>query len=184
MTDKMMEALAEELAAIDADANLARAEESDTWVVDWFMEQLLMLDAAKAAIAANVHRLNDQIERRRKALEYRWGEKFESEVRKQLTGKSKSIQTLFGRAGYRTVGGKPQIVIEDEEVAIDAASVSCPDAVKILYRLGKTEVLKYTQETGEELPGTRLETPEAQEKFYATPEAKALDVEPVPELEE
>ena len=133
-----------------------------------------MLDAASAAINVNVQKLQKQIAQRRKALEYRWGSVFEGEVSKRITGKIKSTQTLFGRAGYRTVGGKSGLVIEDEQAAIAAAKIVCPDAVKTSYSLLKTKLMKYLEETGEELAGTRLETPPVEEKFYVKPGATAL----------
>ena len=162
---------AEELQVLLADANLAasRSDPQDPmgWVIEWYMSQLVQLDAAEAAIKEHVALLLNQIAARRKTLRWRWGLDFRLQCENRLRGekRAKSFLTPFGRIGHRTAGGKPQAVVDNEQLAIDNAELHCPGAVKKSLKV--SELLAYAQKAGEPLEGTHIETPEKKQVFFA-----------------
>lgn len=166
VVDTEMQALAAELEALLPDAHLA-AQQNEKWLPTWFLRKHAELDAAKELVFEQYRKMLAQIDARKKALDYQWGAEFKAQVDADLAeqgGKKKSIDYLTGRAGYRTSGGRKTIVIEDETAAINAAYMACPDAIK--RSLLKSVVQAYVEATGEELPGTRLETTPKVESFY------------------
>jgi hypothetical protein len=157
----------ESVEVLTADAELAAKRDPTGWIIEWFMRKEVELDAAKEAIEKHVKLLLNQIEAQRKGLHWKWGLMFrqEAEARLKAERKSKSFLTPFGRVGHRSQGGKPTLVVEDEEAAIAEAEIVAPDAVK--RSLLKTPLLEYAQQHERPIAGTRIETPEKHDVFYA-----------------
>ncbi|NLX97577.1 MAG: hypothetical protein GXY83_15525 [Rhodopirellula sp.] len=156
----------EELEVLLADAN-REAQVETNWLAPWYLRKMAELEAAESLIKEQSKRMLAQVAARRKALEYQWGQAFKAQVDADLAeqgGKKKSIDYMTGRAGYRSSGGKPQIVIEDENAAIEAAEMACPDAIK--RTIIKSVLQAYVESTGEEIPGTKLITTPKVEHFY------------------
>lgn len=173
--DAAIAGLEEDLAIVEAEANLAKREDDQGWIIDWMMEQLFMLDQVHACIDANAERLHKQADARRKALEWKYGQMFQVEAEKRLRAlkKGKSVQTFFGRFGYRQAGGKPMVTITDEAQAIAAAKLTAPEAVTVKESLSK-ESIKELHAKGIDLPGTRVDVTPKHDEFYIKPEAKEL----------
>ena len=164
---------------LSADAGQFRgAVDSDKWLPEWFLQKLAEIEAAEAAIKEHADALLHQAATRRSALWWKWGAAFEARVRSDIDaqgGKKKSMTYATGKAGYRSVGGQPTIEIVDEDKAVAAAESACPGAVKVRKTLLKSEVLKYVQATGDELPGTRFFTPPIEERFFPKREQPLLE---------
>ncbi len=167
--DPMMLALQEEFDVIDADANLAQSRhEGQGWVVEWYLQRLAELDAVAGVHHDQFKTLQSQIDSRRKALDYRYGELFQQEAMKVFAArpdqKKKSVDTLCGRIGCRTTGGKQKLVIDDEVKAIASAEIECPEAVK---KTLSRSIIKEQLEAGVAIEGARLVVTDKVESFYA-----------------
>ena len=157
----MMEAVE----AMVGDAHLAETRDPDGWVIEWYMKRLVELGAAEQAIKDHVQLLLNQIKASRRGLEWKWGMMFRSESERRLKAqKGKSFLTPFGRIGKRSTGGKPTLVIDDEQQALAAAQFLCPDAIK---RSLLKEPLKEYAAQGKAIAGTHMETPPQHDVFYA-----------------
>jgi len=168
--------------ALLADAELAqrRGENDDpmAWLAPWFIQQDKDIDAFIATVKEQAGKLIKQAETRRKGLWWKWGDEFQSQVRKDLAnqgGKKKSVDYLTGRAGVRTKSARTEVVVLDAGRASLELDKVCPDAVR--YSVNKSEVLKYHNETGAEVPGIEFRDVPASESFYPKrPDTHQLEV--------
>ena len=111
-----------EMDLIAADANLARqraeVDEGDmSSLPNWFIGKLADIDAASKRITEQAAAMQAQLVTARKAVWWKYGREFQSQVASDLHaqgGKKKSVSYLQGNAGYRSTGGKPQLVIDNE----------------------------------------------------------------------
>ena len=162
------QALAElEWLMADAEAEQKQHEEGDGWLPEWFMGKDKGYTDAIATVKEQAAKRIKQIEARRAGLWWKLGMRFQSQVDKDVRaqeGKQKSVHYLTGTAGFRTTGGKPQVIITDAAKAGLALDKAFPEAVT--YNINKPAVLKYYKETGEVVDGIAIETPEAQESFF------------------
>lgn len=145
-------------------------------IPEWYMKKVAEIEAEDAGAKAKYQLLRDTIDKaleselsginqKRQGLQWKWGAIFQDEVNKLLAGgKARSINTSWGRAGYRTIAARPQVVIEDEQTALAAADIACPDA--ITKKLKTSEILNHYKATGEVLPGTNIVETEKADKFY------------------
>ena len=142
--------------------------EGDAWLPGWFCRESARLDAEEAALKAQYAKRRGQLDARRLAMRIVWRKPLNAEVDRQLAaqaGKKRSIETEFGRCGYRATAAREGVVVHNETAALAAAAFACPDAISATLR--PAELLAYTHKTGEELPGTRLTTTPKRDTFYA-----------------
>ena len=152
-----------------ADADHAAEGKADmAWLPGWLCRQDALLTAELETLKRQ-HRVRvAQVQARQMAMHARWSEQAAAEIQRQLAaqgGKKKSFETDYGRCGLRTVAARDVVVILNEDAATSAAALTCPKAVKTSLLV--SEILKHTHETGEELPGTRLERIAAREAIFA-----------------
>ena len=152
--DMFQEAIEESLAEVPE-----RREES---LADWLCKNLLDLDAKKAGVVADrdtretaIHAAADAelsaIDRRVKAIWWKHGEETRASVWMELEGKKQRyVQTPYGRLQFRKQPAKDKIIIDDEEVAIEAALKYCPEAVSTKNKLLVSVLGEFA------LPGTHL----------------------------
>jgi hypothetical protein len=187
MDTLLAEQLADDVAALESDAILFRADGKDeAWVVDFYMRQQVQLDAATEAVKANAARLCRAIEQRRHALAWRYDKVFRAEADKRLAQekKKKSFRCFFGVIGTRKTGGKPIVVIDDEMQAIAAAKTECPEAVKVKESILRKPLAEYML-AGGYLVGAHVETPPEVDEFYFrtdTPQLESDVAEPRKQL--
>ena len=159
--------------AVDADrwAQLHAGEGGDlSWLPEWYLKKLVEHEAARQAIKEHSAKLLAQVDARDNALKWKWGQKVEVQVNKDLQvqgGKKRSVQYATGRAGYRKVAGGEKVLVDDEDVAMKHAAKSCPAAIKVERRILPSELKKLLKDTGEVLPGTHIETTASEDRFYA-----------------
>ncbi len=172
----------DELGVLLADAELARRDSDDEggnhWLPPWYLGRLEEFKALREVIKVQCNKMLGQVAAREKALQWKWGQPFQAQVNQDLQaqgGKKKSVDYPTGRAGFRSTGGKPQLVIHDEEEALEAAEVVCPDAVTKSLR--KADIKEFLA-SGHTLPGAELEETETQDTFYppmGQPELAAIE---------
>ena len=165
-----------ELLIEDANRQAARSDGDLSWLPDWYLRKLLELDAAERVVKAQAQRICRQFAAARKALEWKYGRQFQAQVNQDILsrgGTKKSVDYLFGRAGFRRKAVVSRVVVDDEDKALAAAEFLLPDAVT--RKLKPSVVLKYTKTTGEVLEGTHLEQTEEEERFYTQVNTKALE---------
>lgn len=154
---------------LSADATMAKDDDDENWLAPWYLQKEAEYDAAQKAITEHAALLLKQLGSKRVALQRYWGASFENQVRQDLEaqgGKKKSVTYATGTAGYRKTGGKDKLTIDDATAAMGWAKEQCPEAVKTVESLLKSELLKHTKDTGEVIPGTRLETTPVVDKFF------------------
>ena len=152
---------------------------------EWYLKQVAQLQAAREQIMQHGKRLLSQVASRERALQWAWGRQFKDEIDMRLReqdGKKKSIDTHFGRAGYRTIPGRIAVDVKDEAQAIEALEECCPDAVK--KSISKSALNDYVKATGEEVPGVRVLEVEAHESFYPNVTSLLPENTNVPESDE
>ena len=176
----------DELGVLLADAELARQNSDDEggmhWLPPWYLGRLAEFDALREVVKVQCNKMLAQVAARQKALEWKWGQQFQAQVNQDLQaqgGKKKSVDYPTGRAGFRSTGGKPTLVIRDEDEALAAAEVVCPDAVKRTLR--KAELKEFLA-AGNTLPGAELQPTEKRDTFYPTVEQPALPAAEQPRL--
>ena len=183
---EMMEAI--EGAIIDAE--LARRQHPDQdsaeWLLDWFMSKRADCDEARKRIKERSAAMLRQVDTYEKGLWFKWGREFQAEVNRRLGAqigkKKRSIDTFHGKTGYRSVGGKKTVVVEDEERAMAQAELLVPDAVKKSLLVSK--LLEYAEQH-EPIDGTRVETTKKEDSFYPKRPQSLLEAdEPAEPLEE
>ena len=162
--DQAMAELDLEHGALLADLNACRQ-----WMPlhEWYLKQLGELETAQEKIKEHGKELLKQIAARERALAWKWGAEFQAEINQALAergGKKKSIDTHYGRAGYRTLPARTTIIIEDEAKAIEALDATYPELlVKVINKIALND---HIRQTGEEIPGLRIEAIGATERFY------------------
>ena len=167
------EDMAEAVGALEADATQAQEHAQPgemSWLPTWFLGQLNQLDAAEEVIKAQTKRLLAEIDTRRKALRWKYGQPMQAQVEADLAkqkGRKRSVNYPTGTAGFRASGGKERLAVENEVVAIGHAESVCPAAVVVHKHLLVTKALEYAKETGEIIAGTKIETTPKVDKFYA-----------------
>lgn len=158
-----------EIEAASVTAEHHGEQESDlSWLPGWYCQQMTRMDAEGGVLKKQLVVRLAQLDARRRAIRWRWGAAVKEEVDRQIReagGKKKSIETEYGRCGYRTIPARDKVEIVDDAKAIDAAAFSCPDAIK--KTLLVSVLLEHAKATGEELPGTRLVRTEPREQVYA-----------------
>ena len=141
--------------------NFARANHEADAMIDKINYALTReIDTLKANAAAMI----GQQERRKKAMDYVYGKEARETVRAQLTGKAKSITTLWGRLGFRKKAARTVAHIEDKDAA--AAYLfehNYRQALKLVPM--QSEVNKIVAE-GEVIPGVEIEQVPETEEFY------------------
>lgn len=169
LAEEELNLLAQE-AALDAKRDKLSNEQ---WLVEkmpeWYIGKKAELNAAREIIKEQAKRMLAQIDAREKVIDWNWAEQFQAQVNTDLRaqgGKKKSIDYLTGRAGWRSTGGKPTLVVEDEAKALAMAELMCPEAVT--RKLKTSVLLKYAQ-ANEPLDGTRVEQTGKVESFYPAP---------------
>ena len=152
--DMFQEALEESLAEVPE-----RREES---IIDWYCKTMLEIQASEDAENASHKAIREAvdgshevllkaIQRRREAIEWKHGEETRASVWMELEGKKQRyVQTPYGRLQFRKQPAKDKIIIDDEEVAIEAALKYCPEAVSTKNKLLVSVLGEFA------LPGTHL----------------------------
>lgn len=169
--------LAEELEVLLIEAEHARKTSGGemSWLPNWFLDKLAEFEAARARLKANYELLCNGVDQMEKGLWWKWGEDFMVQVNHDIqeqAGKKKSKRYLHGTAGKRTIGGRETVIIDDEQKAIAAATLFCPEAVKTT--LLATALKAYAAAAGESLAGTHIEKTEKVETFYPKSPLTAL----------
>ena len=107
----------------------------DLGSAEWVMEKMLTEDIEIAAlekrlevIAANLDSMKKDRERRRKWLEYRFGDELEDFARQNLPEKGKTWKCAYGRVSFRTTNAR--VGVNDETLAINFLRPIAPDAIK------------------------------------------------------
>lgn len=158
------------LAELDVELSALIADKDASAIMslsEWYLKQIAELNAARKQIMEHGKLLLAQVASRERALQYHFGADFKTEIDQQLAAqpsKKKSIDTHFGRAGYRKIPGRVKVVVEDERQALVALEQSCPTAIK--RTISQSALSEYVKVTGEEIPGVRVEEVEARESFY------------------
>jgi len=120
----------------------------DAELGDWVSRELCELDALEAAHKEQAKRRSAQLKARRRALEAYLPE-IEAATRRLLTGKRKSVDFAFGRAGFRS---SRKVEVIDATEAMIWADEHCPDAIKTPAPTLLVSMLP----RGEEIPGVRV----------------------------
>ncbi len=163
------EAFADIAKILESEADFEKKQSQaidQSWLPNWYLKKLTDFAAERKKLKAQHEVRQAQVDAEERALSYNWGLECRKEIELQIeaqTGKKKSIDFDYGRAGSRTVAESKRLDIIDEKKAIDAITESCPEALKIGY--SKTRLRKFFDETGEELPGTELITTPRHEIF-------------------
>jgi len=169
---------------LSADAKYAEEQGDYSWLPNFFLGKLDDCARARERIKEQAAIMQRQVQTIEKALWWKYGVPFMAQVKQDrlAQGKKKSVDYHHGRAGWRTVGGKPQLIFDDEEEALANAEILCPEAVS--RKLKPSEIKAYIEKTGSSLPGTHLEETEKAERFYpARPDALELEGDETPLLE-
>lgn len=118
---------------------------------NWYMERLAQIDAAEELVKAQAKALLNRLGAARKALAWRHAQPFREAVDTMLAqqraqgDKRRSVETFFGRAGYRKA---PQrLEVENPEQAITWATAHLPDALKV--DVSTSKLLAHVKATGE-----------------------------------
>lgn len=148
-TGEIHDAPAEGLLEVDlAEPEEARAQPDLDWLGDWYTQQLTRIDAEEAAIKTQHEARLAEVQARRKALKWRWGEELKEHVRGLLAGaKKKSVNFAYGKVGFRKAS---HVIVEDEESALRWARRHCPAAVKLRHSLLKSQL-----PDNQDVPGVR-----------------------------
>lgn len=173
-------------AADTPDEAIANAIDNATsWLEEWDASQPVIEDVSDAelelthyvrvqnAIAAEMDRVEAQYKgiMRQLAAKKAW---FESQYsgraavacKSLLKGKAKSVKTIYGTAGFRTV--KPLLVVEDDVAVMDNVEAGKLPAeivkMKVTHSIDKSALNKWFDETGE-IPVGCTVAPE-EERFY------------------
>lgn len=166
-------ALLEQVEVLERDHDSAISGAASTNLQTWFLGQEAQLEAMEARLAEQAKIIQAQIDARRKALHYRWGEAFRAKVLEDLKaqgGKKKSVDYGLGKAGLRTKPEKFQIL---DGPALQAwCEVHCMDALEL--KIARTGPIKdWIKANGELPPGCDLF--EKREEFYPWVDWKTLN---------
>ena len=112
---------------------------NDQASLEWVLERILNAEAevkavdqtpaviAARAILENSEKIKAERTRRVDWLRTRFSPEIGEYLKTALTGKSRSLKTIFGTVGLRTVKGG--LRVKDEEAALECAKVGWPNAV-------------------------------------------------------
>lgn len=174
-TDPFLDALIEEFdAQLDADRKAHRDPNEPAWDVAWYLRRIgEAKDAIERVKAASARQIN-RIEAEMKRIIERYGGEVEAKVAESIKGTGrKSIDTPFGRAGFRKTAARRSVAIDDIDTACDAAEDMAPDAIR--RTLSKTVLRNLFETTGLTLPGTHIEETVPENRFYVKPEPIGKD---------
>lgn len=167
--DPLAEALEDVINEQADEAALAREADPDAWLPEWYAEKEARLVGAEAAAQARydaelsllqqgLDGVKSEVRRQRSGLEWKWAEPLRKELNARLQGgKSRSINTTYGKVGFRTSGGGEKLVVDDEDAAIEDALLREPSAVKMSL---------LTSMVHKDLAGTHFLKPDATERLY------------------
>ena len=165
--DPLLSAVEEYLAEQEQEAGPAEAQVE--WLPEHFARRMseLNADAAAAearckAIVADAHAGFEgtmaEIRAKIGGLKWKYLNDLHTVVRTMLDGKkSRSINTAYGKIGFRTRAARETMVVADPAVAYSVAVRECPQAVIPTVKLS---------ELPPGFPGTRMEKHPATEVFY------------------
>ena len=139
----------------------SRGEET---LPEWYLGQCAQLDALEAVIKEQYQARLADVQRRRRALAWRWGVQFREAVERDLQqqqGKKRSVNYSTGRAGFRK--SRLSLEIADEQMAVEWAVVHKPQAVK--RTVSRTVLKEHLEQTGERPIGVIVH-PAGDDRFY------------------
>jgi len=163
-------ALEEIEALLSAEASIEKRiadVQDESWIPIFYLKMLHNNNAKRAKLKEQCAIRLAQLDTELTSLARTWMVPCCREVEKQLKdqhGERKSIDTEYGKAGFRTVSKSQRIDILDEDKAVSILEYTCPDAVKKSIR--KTELKKHLVATGEEIDGTKVVTTPARDIFF------------------
>lgn len=146
-------------------------------LLDWYAYRMACCQWARDAATSRYAALLAQVDREEAYLRGTFGRAFEREVAAAINvqpGRAKSVKLGCATAGYRTTQGAVEIV---DEAALLAEIARRPELApmrreRTVVSVVKSVIRDHVENTGEELPGVRLEP--AGEKFYMRAEFKQL----------
>lgn len=166
----------------DQDLELATPiADQGTSLAIWYMKKLTEMESVEAMIRQQSQTMLKQIETRRKALQWRWGNEFKAIIDSKLNsqgGKKKSIDLPTGRAGYRAKQASAKVF--DEKVVVRWAEINCPEALE--KRVARTTPIvewieqNPDEETGEIKPVPGVQYTPSVDSFYPSIGRPALEV--------
>ncbi|HMP08366.1 MAG TPA: host-nuclease inhibitor Gam family protein, partial [Lacipirellulaceae bacterium] len=131
---------------------------------NFFVRMVKSIDDEEARVDEMYSRIKADLARKRDGLQWTLGNFAEDYVRRRLTGKSRSIKTMWGVAGFRR---KPAILAV---VDADAVLAACdrgelpPDCIRIKREVAKAALDAVYERLGEIPPGCEVRP--ASDKFY------------------
>ena len=161
------EPLVDWMAEWDASAPLAVPNVSDAELeLSHYLRVQNAIDAEMDRLEVNFIEMTKQLAAKKEWFQRQYGARAEMACKSLLRGKSKSVKTLYGMAGFRTV--KPLLVVEDEVAIIDNAEAGQLPGnivrVKLTTTIDKQALNQLYEETGEVPVGCSLRPQE--ERFY------------------
>jgi len=144
---------------------------------EWYLEEMGKCDYAADRIREQADKMLKEIENRKKALEWRFGNEFralvEQDLKERNSGQGKpvrSVKYLTGTAGFRTT--QPKLIVTNAKTLMDWAAINCPEAVKMEPKLHITPIKGYIEQNGDVPPGCDYRG--KADKFYPTVMNKEL----------
>lgn len=166
-------AVLEQVEVLERDHESAISGAQATDLPTWFLGQEAALDGMEERLKEQTKIIQAQIDARRKALHYRWGEQFRAKVLddlRQQGGKKKSVDYGLGKAGLRVKPEKFQIL--DGPALTAWCQENCMDALEL--KIARTGPIKdWIKSHGGELP-PGCDLFEKREEFYPWVDHKAL----------
>jgi phage host-nuclease inhibitor protein Gam len=168
VTTEITEILPSEAELLVREVRTLDAEPDD--LPTWYLGEMCQLDALADRIKRQADVLLAQVERRRAAIQWKYGPAFHAAVDERLEGsKKRSVDFATGRAGYRKSVLSLDVV--DKEAAVAWATEHCPLAVK--FDVSRTELKKHLKATGERPDGVEV-NPAGEDRFYPATAPKRL----------
>jgi len=187
--DKFLVVLDQEFDQFCEKMKAVKDENRDKWIPIFLAKKEAQRKAEIATLQEMLGKLIDHANAEYRATHYRWGQAAQNEVDRQIEaagGKKKSINTPYGRLGYRTTKGSLQIddLAAAKEWAVD--NLARNELIQAISGLNKTPLIDNTKHladvdkvTGEVVttstppPGCTFYP--AAEKFYpAAPKPKQI----------
>ncbi len=144
-----------------------------SWVPEWLLGKLARIEAAEADIKKRYRELINHCGAEARALFYRYGDTFRSEVDKAMAaqgGKAKSISLLTGRAGYRKSAGRLDIVDVKAAAAWAIDNLERDELIAAIASLNKTPLLAHVETTDLKEPAIDFATGEEFTTAVAVPD--------------
>lgn len=124
----------------------------------WYLQEMGKCEFMADRIKEQAEKMLREVESRKRALEWRFGQEFRALVEKDLEqknqGKAKPVRSmkyLTGTAGFRTAPAK--LIVLNAKALMDWASLHVPEAVKMEPKLHVTPIRAHIEATGEIVPG-------------------------------